>query len=214
MRLQPDVVVPFAWRGFTTIGLVTNRPLARYTGVVATVGGAERMPVDGVVSLPSSSDVEAGVVALFEQHGTALYRFCHGTLGSRDDAQDVVQETFLKLLQHLRRGSDHTNVRAWLFAVAANACRDRARRRRRWLPWRPELDARTVGPGGDTRDTSRIRAALRRLSPRDRMLLSLRAQGLSYREIGVAAGIRESSVGRLLARAVDRIKRELDRSGS
>jgi RNA polymerase sigma-70 factor, ECF subfamily len=193
---------------------VTNRRGKRYTGVVATMGGIEMMPVERVVSPPLSADVEAEVVALFEQHGTALYRFCHGMLGSRADAQDVVQETFLKLLGHLRTGGDHTNVRAWLFAVAANACRDRMRQRRRWLPWRVELDVRTVEPAGDTRDVACVRAAWRRLSPRDRMLLSLRAQGLSYREIGVAAGIRESSVGRLLARAVDRIKRKLDRTGS
>jgi len=178
------------------------------------MGGVEMMPVDGVVGPPFSADAEAEVVARFEQHGTALYRFCHGMLGSRADAQDAVQETFLKLLEHLRRGGDHANVRAWLFAVAANACRDRLRRRRRWLPWRAELDVRSVEPADDTRDIASARAALRRLSARDRMLLTLRAQGLSYREIGVAAGIRETSVGRLLARAVDRIKRELDRTGS
>ena len=49
-----------------------------------------------------------------------------------------------------------------------------------------------------------IRAALERLNPRDRLLLALRAQGLSYRDIASAAGIREPSVGKLLARAIER----------
>ena len=53
---------------------------------------------------------------------------------------------------------------------------------------------------------------MRALAPRDRLLLSLRAQGFSYREIGIAAGIRERSVGRLLARAVDRWRRRVSRS--
>ena len=45
---------------------------------------------------------------------------------------------------------------------------------------------------------------MQRLPPRDRMLLALRASGLSYRDIAAAARIRPSSVGRLLARAIDR----------
>ena len=172
------------------------------------------MPIDAVAAAPLPADATAEVLALFEQHGAALYRFSRSTLDSRADAQDVVQETFLKLLEHLRRGGDRTNLRAWLFTVAANACRDRARRRLRWLPWRAELDTRTAAENDDPRDLARARTAFRRLSPRDRLLLSLRAQGLSYRDIGVAAGIRASSVGRLLARAVDRAKRELDRAGA
>jgi DNA-directed RNA polymerase specialized sigma24 family protein len=55
------------------------------------------------------------------------------------------------------------------------------------------------------------RDALRHLSDRDRLLLALRAQDLSYREIAVAARIRPSSVGRLLARALDRWELECGR---
>ena len=130
------------------------------------------------------------------------------TLANASDAEDVVQETFLKLWQHLESGGDRSNLRAWLFAVAANACRDRARGRLRWLPWRAELDHRKVDPVDDDRpDRRQARAALQALAPRDRLLLSLRAQGLSYRDMAAAAGIAEASVGRLLARAVERWKR-------
>jgi RNA polymerase sigma factor (sigma-70 family) len=126
-----------------------------------------------------------------------------------DEAEDVVQEVFLRLLQHLHAGGDRTNLRAWLFEVAANCCRDRLRRRRRWLPWRPDLDRRTAPPDSEARDLRLARAALRELAPRDRLLLSLRAQGLSYSEIARAAGIEPVSVGRLLARAVDRWKKKV-----
>jgi len=132
-------------------------------------------------------------------------------LRDESEAEDVVQETFLKLLQHLKADSVRSNFRSWLFTVAANACRDRMRWRMRWLPWSEEEDQRTVPPNEDDEDRRRARATLRQLAPRDRMLLSLRANGLSYREIAVATGIREQSVGRLLARAVDRWKRAVDR---
>jgi RNA polymerase sigma-70 factor (ECF subfamily) len=117
--------------------------------------------------------------ALFQEHGAAVYRFAAVLLHHHHDAEDVVQETFLKLLHHLRDGGRAENLRGWIFTVAAHAARDRQRRRSRWVPW----------------------------AARDRLLLALRAQGLSYRDIAAASGIRLSSVGRLLARAVDRWQR-------
>jgi DNA-directed RNA polymerase specialized sigma24 family protein len=57
------------------------------------------------------------------------------------------------------------------------------------------------------------RVALLRLPGRDRLLLALRAQGLSYRDIAAAARIRPASVGRLLARAVDRWEAALRKDG-
>jgi RNA polymerase sigma-70 factor (ECF subfamily) len=159
---------------------------------------------------PAVTDPSDDVLRLFREQGAALYRFCRVNTGRADEAEDVVQDTFLKLLEHLRRGGDRSNLRGWLFTVAGNGCRDRRRWRIRLLPWQADLDTRAVEPAGDTRDLRHARAAMRGLSPRDRLLISLRAGGLSYREIAVAAGIREASIGRLLARAVERWKRRFE----
>ncbi len=159
---------------------------------------------------PDSLQQEA--MCLFAQHGQALYRFCLFTLRQRQDAEDVVQDTFVKLLHHLGRSAERSTIRSWLYTVAANGCRDRYRVRVRWLPWSLELDRRMTPADADLAcEADERREALERsaraLRPRDRMLLMLRVQGLSYREIGVAAGIPEASVGRLLARALARWKR-------
>jgi len=156
-----------------------------------------------------ASDARTDTLDLFSAHGASLYRFCRAMLGTDDEAEDIVQDVFVKLLQHLQADGDRGNLRAWLFTVAANACRDRRRWRTRWLPWRAELDGRSVDPHADRPDLGRARSALAALSRRDRLLLSLRAQGLSYKEIAAASGIREASVGKLLARALERWKREL-----
>ena len=143
---------------------------------------------------------------LFHEHGAAVYRLAAVLVRHHQDAEDVVQETFLKLLRHLEMGGDTSNVRGWLFTVAAHAARDRQRRRRRWLPWRPAHDRR-VAPAALPDEDGRLKSArdaLHRLPERDRLLLILRAQGLSYRDIAAAAAINPASVGRLLARAVDR----------
>lgn len=153
-----------------------------------------------LLASPASADPESEVLRFFDDHGSSLYRFCRMTLGGADEAEDVVQESFLKLLVHLRAGRDRANLKAWLFTVAANGCRDRLRTRRRWLPWRAELDRRTTEVPGEGPDERLARAAARGLPPRDLLLISLRTQGLSYREIGIAAGIDQRSVGKLLAR--------------
>ena len=140
-----------------------------------------------------------------------IYALAYRVIGREEEARDVVQETFLKLLQHLRGRGETTNLRAWLFTVAANASRDRLRGRRRWLPWQAEFDERPAPVAAVEYDLKRADDALRGLAPRDRLLLSLRVHGLSYREIASAAGIRESSVGRLLARAVGRWKQRVER---
>jgi RNA polymerase sigma-70 factor (ECF subfamily) len=143
---------------------------------------------------------------LFEAHGAAIYRFAAVLLKHPQDAEDCVQETFLKLLRHLEADGDTSNIRGWLFTVAAHAARDRQRSRLRWIPWLPAHDRRVAPapfPDEDGR-LARARTALARLTQRDRLLLALRAQGLSYREIARAARIKPSSVGQLLARALER----------
>jgi RNA polymerase sigma-70 factor (ECF subfamily) len=153
--------------------------------------------------MTSASEAARG---LFQEHGAAVYRFAAVLVRHHQDAEDVVQETFLKLLRHLDAGGEATNLRGWLFTVAAHAARDRQRRRTRWVPWLPVHDAQVpppVLPDEDGRLKS-ARGALQGLPERDRLLLALRAQGLSYRDIASAARIRPASVGRLLARAVDR----------
>jgi RNA polymerase sigma-70 factor, ECF subfamily len=148
------------------------------------------------------SDIER----LFEQHSAALYRFARVLLHQPEDAEDVVQVAFLRLMEHEARGGDRTNLRAWLFTVTANLARDRIRARRRWLPWESAEEPRAPAEVSlNAHDPQReFLAIAHRLAPRDRLLLALRAQGLSYREIAEAAHIKPASVGQLLARALAR----------
>jgi len=194
---------------------------------VTTIAGRWMKAVDRPVASPATPtrttpppattsttvDPQAETLRLFQEHGAALYRFCRSVLRHTGDAEDVVQETFLKLLHHLQHDGDTGNLKSWLFTVAANGCRDRTRWRMRWLPWTAERDHRTVDPVDEEvrlkPDTTTVaRKAFRALAERDRLLLSLRAQGLSYKDIAAASGIREQSVGRLLARALDRWRKQ------
>lgn len=151
------------------------------------------------------------VLELFDAYGPSLFRFARLMLRSPADAEDVVQSTFVRLIDHLaanrlKRGESCSNLRGWLFTVAANLCRDQLRVRKRWSVWLPEHEQRlTTAPDVEARDAMALfLATIATLAPRDRALVALKAQGLSYRDIAAATGVRETSVGRLLARAMAR----------
>lgn len=172
-----------------------------------------------MVTYPSAQPVgeaveplDPAVSSLFQLHASGLYRLALAMLHDQEAAQDVVQDTFARLIEHVRQGGPLTNARGWLYTVAAHACRDRQRGRGRWLPWLKERDARYAAETPDRFDEKHaVLHAIRALSSRDRLLIALRAQGLSYQEISNASGIRQTSVGRLLTRALNRLQKELNR---
>jgi RNA polymerase sigma factor (sigma-70 family) len=146
------------------------------------------------------------VAALYEARFASLFRYLDRLTGDPDLAEDLAQDTFVRL--H-RRGAMPDDPRAWLATVATNLFRDQRRQARR----RAELVSEHAGealPGAPaaadsavlTAETrSRARTALDTLPDRDRMLLLLRHEGYSYRELARAVGVAESSVGTLLIRA-------------
>ncbi|MEW5761963.1 MAG: RNA polymerase sigma factor SigX [Bacillota bacterium] len=150
---------------------------------------------------------------LFLRHYAAVLRVVRGIVGDGTAADDVTQETFLRLYRS--PPPDMTNIRAWLFRVAANLAANHLRSERRRAHREAAQTART-GPWEGAEDvadsvlrrdeTSRVQAALAKLSARDRACLWLRYSGASYAEIAAALGIKRNAVGTVLARARARFK--------
>ena len=69
--------------------------------------------------------------AAFERHRRELHVHCYRMLASYDDAEDAVQETFLRAWRGRATAFDGDNVRAWLYRIATNVCIDRSRARQR-----------------------------------------------------------------------------------
>src|SRR5438128_12126286 len=85
------------------------------------------------------------VDALYEEHRRFLWGLCYRMTGSAADAEDVVQDTFVRAIEH-PPGRTNEPLRPWLVKVALNLARDLLRRRRRreyvgpWLPSPIETD--------------------------------------------------------------------------
>ena len=146
---------------------------------------------------------------IYEEVFPPLFRYCVRLTGDADQAEDVTQEAFVRLLDRNVEGHPAA-LRVWLFKVATHLIRDRyrvAENRRRLLETYPVAPTAPQDPG-DAMETAQavggVRAALERLPERDRTMLLMREEGFSYREIAEAAEVQASSVGTLLARAQKR----------
>jgi RNA polymerase sigma-70 factor (ECF subfamily) len=138
------------------------------------------------------------------------YLVCLGL--SADEAQDVVQDTFLNLHRHLAAGGSQENIRGWLFRVAHNGARNRQHSydRRFGKPLDPDLDSvsEDASPEQVVLEKERFRQlgkAIRLLTESERECLLLRAGGLRYREIGDVLGISTSTVGETVDRAIKKL---------
>jgi RNA polymerase sigma-70 factor (ECF subfamily) len=167
-------------------------------------------------ALPHSTPLEEEVVALFDQMQDRLLRYLLSTGVPVQDGEEIVQEVFLALFQHLQRGKSRRNLRAWVFQVAHNLsvkhylARRRDRQNRVDAADAPAEDSfvdRTPTPEdqfASQQTQARLQSVLRALPEQDRKCLSLRAEGLTYREIGkvldMSLGAVALSLGRSLAR--------------
>jgi RNA polymerase sigma-70 factor (ECF subfamily) len=164
--------------------------------------------------------LEEDVVGLFDRFRDPLLRYLSSFGLALPDGEEVIQEVFLSLFQHLDRGKSRENLRGWLFRVAHNLALKRRYRTRRdseaWSETGSEALAIDPQPSPEdqaaTRQTQqRLGTVVQALSEQDRKCLSLRAEGLRYREI---AGILDMSLGAVslsLVRSLARIARSAER---
>lgn len=133
--------------------------------------------------------------------------------GDPDVTRDAVQSAWSIAWRRLATLRDHTQVRAWLVAIAANEARQAVRRQRRHpiVDLSTTLDRATGGDPADVIALVDLQRALARLRPDDRSLLALRfVAGLDSTEIARHVGISSSGVRSRLARLVERLRRDLD----
>jgi RNA polymerase sigma-70 factor (ECF subfamily) len=130
-------------------------------------------------------------------------------------AQELAQDSFLKLYLKMSRGEAVENPRAWLYQVAHNSALRHHQREPVFdqIGSNIRLAETSMDPESALIDRQRRLAlveAVRDLSPQQRNCLHLRARGLRYREIAAAIGISTSAVSEFLRRAVVRLKEAID----
>jgi RNA polymerase sigma-70 factor, ECF subfamily len=158
---------------------------------------------------------------LYERHSSRIFGFCLSRLGSREEAEDAVQTTFLNVQRGLGRGVVPEYELAWLFKIAQNVCHNRhqSARRRGRVEAAHDLDALQDVIASPDRSPAvslaELTQALGAIPTRQRRALLLREfQGYSYEEIASELGISVAAVETLLFRARRAIAQQLEQSGA
>jgi RNA polymerase sigma-70 factor (ECF subfamily) len=171
------------------------------------------------VSSDAPSDVLADeVTAYFDQLRHPLLRYLLSFGLAPQDGEEVIQEVFLSLFQHLRRGGPRTNLRGWIFRVAHNLglrrCNANRAETKLFTRSSEEITGVHLDPApnpeerwGHRQRQKRLLAVVEALPEQDRRCLYLRAEGLRYREITGVLGMSLGAVALSLSRTLARISR-------
>ncbi|MHC5053275.1 MAG: RNA polymerase sigma factor [Planctomycetota bacterium] len=156
---------------------------------------------------------------LARRYAATAYRTARAILGPNADAEDAVQECFLRVIR--RRATYRPGMRfsVWFLTVLRNICRDEIRRAgraaRQPLPAperAPAADASTLAERGE--QARGARAAFDRLAEDEREILALRIhEGLKFAEIAAVCGISEEAAKKRAQRALDRLRRDVAAGG-
>ncbi|HTI38714.1 MAG TPA: sigma-70 family RNA polymerase sigma factor [Vicinamibacterales bacterium] len=175
------------------------------------------------VALARDGDCDA-FRALMERHGRAVYRLAHRMTGSPQDAEDVVQETFLRAYRQLGRFESRANFSTWLHRIAVNCSIDLIRSRRHQETGHEAADLEHFEASAEDRvDHSperlmlstevqeRVTAAMAALSAMERAAFVLRHfEGQSIEDISRSLGLKTNAAKHSIFRAVRKMRLALE----
>ena len=157
---------------------------------------------------------------LVQRHQRPSLALAYRTLGNWDQAEDVVQEAFIRVHKAAKRYRPDAKFTTWLYRIVVNLCLDEKRRTQRagfniadiaeQQSGNPMDDPAVVQEKNEQKQ--KVWQALDRLNNRQRMVVVLhRFQDLSHQEIAEVTGWSTSAVESLLVRAYRNLRRDLDR---
>lgn len=155
---------------------------------------------------------------LFEAHKDRVYTIAFHYSGDEAMARDVCQQVFLKLFTSINQFREDSQFTTWLYRIVANACADEHRKRKRFVPFSPEIEARNMVAKGSQEEAynkrqvaESVRGAIAELTPKLRLPILLKyVEGLSYDEIAESLGLSIGTVSSRLNRGHKMLARKLD----
>ncbi|MEM6794221.1 MAG: sigma-70 family RNA polymerase sigma factor [Acidobacteriota bacterium] len=169
---------------------------------------------------------EGAFEEIYSRFGSMVYNLCFRMSGRAEVAEDLTQETFLRIHRHLARFSGRSTLKTWIYRVTLNHCRSKlGRKRYPSVPLAEENEEGGVhlkdparGPEEHTlaHDAARrVAAGLHRVKPKFREAVVLRdIEGLSYDEIAEVLGVRIGTVRSRIARGREQLRKALEKMPS
>ena len=151
---------------------------------------------------------------LYSDYYLVLYRTALLILGSKEDAEDILQDTFVSIYKNIENVSDYDKLRAWIFSILKNSCYTRYKKRKREFPDEFILDKTdnliTYLGEDEIAEKSEIQEALLKLNAKEREVLVLfYYNDFSIEEIASICKTFKGTVKSRLYRARKNLKKEL-----
>ncbi len=156
----------------------------------------------------------AAFAVLYDRYGDRLFRVARALTGSRDEAEDAVQDVFVGLVQAGRRLARVESLQAYLFAALRHAAA-RRRERRQKLSTQPLEEAHAVagpqGPASVSETDVRLERALASLPPAQLEAVVLKVDGgLTFAELAAALGVSENTAASRYRYALEKLRKALN----
>ena len=147
---------------------------------------------------------------IFQANSKKIYHLCFGYTGDEDSANDLVQETFLKVWQNLDKFRNQAMISTWIYRIAVNTCLTYLKKEKRQAKdeLTPNLIENTEEVSADREKQEQIKAlytCISKLEENERIIITLVMDEVPYPEIAEISGISEGN----LRVKIHRIKHKL-----
>ncbi len=152
------------------------------------------------------SKLEETFERLVEQHKATIYSVCYMFAETKPQADDLFQETLIKLWQGLAEFRGESEIRSWIYRVSLNSCIS-AKRKKKLNTVPLELSQDIFDDKSPaTRQTAMLHDRILKLDKLDRAIVLLWLEDMPYDEIGAIVGISPKAVGVRLVRIKEKLK--------
>ena len=147
------------------------------------------------------------ITEIYNRHVDAVYRICYSFMKNKTDAEDMVQETFLRLLSSDKTFENERHERAWLIVTASNLCKDNLKKWWRRTEPIDDYSDTLAAPAG--RDNSIVEAILKLPSKYKDVVYLFYYEGYTAEEIAKRMGCSQATIRSRLMRARNRLNASL-----
>lgn len=144
-----------------------------------------------------ATDKEAAFKKIFEANSKKIFHLCYGYTGDEDSANDLMQETFLKVWQNLDKFRNQAMVSTWIYRIAVNTCLTflRSEKRQAKDELTPELEETTGEVVSEKNEqVAMLYKCISKLEESERIIITMVLDEVPYPEIAEISGISEGNL--------------------
>ncbi len=144
---------------------------------------------------------------IYQQNYKMVFRLAYKFLNNKENAADISQEVFISLYHQLKQKKEIHNISSWLYKVTSNQCMSFYNKNKIITG---KLNDEEISVETQKEKNPEISEAVKKMKPQDNILLTLYSEDFSYKEMAEITGIKFSSIGKTLSRALNKLKNEIE----